>query len=109
MTIITGPVVPERTSAAIIPHAPRSPAPPTEELPTEPLPPEPVPTAEQNEIPCFTAPAPIRRKKLSFFGTITAQFLIAAVTGGILWLGINYGGEELGDIFRSIIDFLLNG
>lgn len=109
MTIITGPVVPERTSAAVVSYAQSSPAPLAEELPTEPLPPEPVPTAEQNEIPCFTAPAPVQRKKLSFFGTITAQFLIAAATGGILWLGTNYGGEELGDISRSIIDFLLNG
>lgn len=98
MTIITGPIVPERTSAEKIPVS-DSPAPPIETLPIEP---------EQKEVPCFTAPAPVRRKKLSFFGTIAAQFLIAAAVGGILWLGTSFGGEAVGEISQSILDFLLN-
>lgn len=106
MTIITGPVIPERTSAAKVVLPAEPPAPPQEIA--EPTP-QTEPEETAREVPCFTAPAPVRRKKLSFFGTAAAQLLLAFAAGGILWLGANFGGDTFGRIPRGIVDFLVNG
>lgn len=104
MTIITGPVVPEQASAPIILTSPTELPVPPETPPFE----QEQPT-EEKTVPCFTAPAPVRRKKLSFFGTFAAQFFLAFAAGGALWLGVNFGGETFGNVSHSILDFLLNG
>lgn len=104
MTIITGPIVPEQVASPIIPTSPTEPSAPPETQPIEQEQP-----AEEKAIQYFTAPAPVRRKKISFFGTLVAEFLLAFTAGGALWLGANFGGETFGNISLSILDFLLNG
>jgi len=113
MTVITGPVIPEKkiintsesdriseTLSALHPNG--------ESVPTSP---ETTPQAEQKEreVPCFTAPAPVRRRRLPYFGTVLAQFAIALITGGVVWLGLNFGGETISTAVRSVLTFLLNG
>lgn len=105
MTIITGPVITERTSADISDSLPDSAIEPSIETAVS----EPEQTSEQNEVPCFTAPAPVRRKKLSFFRAAAIQLIIAGLLGAVLCLGTNYGGETIAEISRGIVDFLSNG
>ena len=116
MTVITGPVIPEKKSAAFstsggsdnINEAVSVLHPDGE---NEAAPPETAPQAEQTEraIPCFTAPAPVRRKRLPYFGTVLAQLLIALTVGVFFWLGLSFGGETIGSAVRSVLIFLLNG
>lgn len=116
MTVITGPVIPEKKSVVL------SRADGSDKInetlsvlhpdgESEATLPETAPQAEQKEreIPCFTAPAPVRRRRLPYFGTVLAQVAIAIIIGGAVWLGLNFGGETIGSAVRSVLIFLLNG
>lgn len=116
MTVITGPVIPEQKLSALSSANENNSISETlsalhNSEKNKSAPSETAPQAEQNEkeIPCFTAPAPVRRRRMPYFGTILAQLFIAAAAGGILWLGLNFGGETIGSAVRSALAFLLNG
>lgn len=116
MTVITGPVIPEKKSVAFSTasgsdkiNEALSVLHPDGENEAEPS--ETAPQAEQKEmaIPCFTAPAPVRRRRLPYFGTVFAQLFIALTVGVFFWLGLSFGGETIGTAVRSVLIFLLNG
>lgn len=105
MTIITGPVIPERTSVAAAPLSPAEPLVPPPEM----LLSEHEQKSGQVEIPCFTAPAPVSRKKLSFFGTSAVELIIALTVGEMVWFGVNSDTGGFGEMARAVLNFLLNG
>lgn|GEM_PF-3272531 len=116
MTVITGPIIPERKTAA---HSNVNESEKISETlsalhrdrENTPALPEAAPQAEQieREVLCFTAPAPVRRRRLPYFGTVLAQLAIALIIGGTVWLGLNFGGETISTAVRSVLTFLLNG